>query len=145
MSEGAVTVKAAPVPTVGGAGAKQAPAAWYDEAQGAIARVLKSFEAAVAGLESLGASTPADASVLINKAKASIIDIDLAARNAVGNQALPKIANQAITDIYSSLTRAMPHGVTSKPTGWVSSLPSHDRKNLASYQALGALVSKLTS
>ena len=137
-------------PTVGVA--KQAPAAWHDEAQAATARALESFGAAVTGLENLGrevwgaasALTSADASVLINRAKASIIEIDAASKKTAGEAALPAFATKAIADIYSSLTRVMPQAATSRKAGWVSSLPSQDRKNLASYQALGALVSKLT-
>lgn len=132
--------------------AKQAPGAWAGEAQAATSKVLRSFEAAIANVESLGREvwgtaskgvSPADASLLINKAKASIIDIDSAAKRTPGST-LPDFASSAISDIYSSLTRVIPHGSKSTGGGWVASAPSQERKNLASYHALGALVSKLT-
>lgn len=130
------------------AAVKPAAAGWASPAHVTTSKVVAAFESALANVESVsrevwgGTSkglSAADAGLLLGRAKAAIIDIDSAAQRAAGS-GLPEFANKAISDIYSSVSRLMPAGNKT----WVAPVPAQERKNLAAFQSLGALVSKLT-
>lgn len=143
-------------------------------------KAISSFNSAVADAEQVSNSawgrsvSPAEASVLIGRAKAAVIDLDAGGRS---NKALSSFATKAITDIYATLSKIIPQGSRTPENGWIAMAPSiretvtdaflpdrhtetdlgprqklglesdasaQNRKNLSAYRALGALVAKLT-
>ena len=167
-----VLAKVAP-PAVAGTPAALDPAGVT--AKAVTSRAVKAFTDAVMNSAQLNAAawgrsvSPPESSVLISQAKASIIDIDLAATRA-HSSAQRADATKAIKEVYATLTSALPDASKSKD-GWVglgresdlfltsqpldvegrrhaqsleANASTQNRKNLSSYLALGALVAKLT-
>ena len=149
-------------------------------ARDSMFKAISSFNSVVADAEQVSASawgrsvSPVEASVLLGRAKAAIIDLDAGGRS---NKALSGFATRGITDIYATLSKIIPQGSRTAESGWIAMAPSlretisdaflpdrpsekalgprerfglksdssaQNRKNLSAYRALGALVAKLT-
>ncbi len=91
-------------------------------------KAITSFNTAVTDAEQLSTSawgrsvSPAEANVLIGRAKAAIIDLDAGARS--NKPLLGDFAAKGITDIYATLSKIIPQGSRTSESGWIALAPS---------------------